>query len=122
MRRSLLGLGAACLVAVSACSEQTHHYADALELRSAAVNAGLHCTNYTPDEKPAPASSSGRCVGEPGSRFFVFKDDKTAKQQIDAAKKTMASQGYGMLYGPNWYVLTAKPGDIKDGVGGHVAG
>ena len=49
------------LLVLTACSAQTHRFDSATELRSAAVNAGLHCTGYNPTTPPAGASSSGEC-------------------------------------------------------------
>lgn len=117
----IVGTLAAATLALSGCSVETHHYSSALELRSAAVNAGLHCTNYVPNAHPAPATSAGDCVGGTPASFYVFDDDAVAKQQIKIAKTKLVGAHTKMLSGPNWYLLTADPGAVQSEVGGSIS-
>lgn len=109
------------LLVLTACSAQTHRFDTATELRSAAVNAGLHCTGYNPMTPPAGASSSGECVGGTHAIFVVYDGENAAKKAItDATGKLTGDDA--VLAGPNWYVMssTSALDGIKDSIGGDI--
>ena len=121
--RSLLALGCTAAVALSAgCSAGSHRYASAVELRSAAVNAGLHCTGYAPTALPDGAQSAGACMGGTKATFVVYGDEAAATKGAHAAQAA-AGSGMSVLHGPNWYMVAATPDidGVHDAVGGDVA-
>lgn len=119
--RKLAAILATSTLALTACASANHRYDSATELRSAAVNAGLHCTGYNPAQPPEGAASAGACVGGTPAQFVVYSDDDAAKRGVESAR-TGLEKGQGLLAGPNWYVVSrAKDvSDIKDAVGGEI--
>lgn len=120
--RRIAVLSACSLLAVAGCASGSHRYDSATELRSAAVNSGLHCTGYVPETPPVGAASSGSCVGGTKATFVVYSDDAAAKKGVDAARQALAG-GDAVLHGPNWYLVasSSEASDLKDGVGGELS-
>lgn len=112
----------ALMVSMAACASPEKRYDSALELRSAAVNAGLNCTRYNPMTPPSGAASAGHCVGSGShAEFVVYNGDDAASKGADEAQRRLGS-GDAMLVGPNWYLSAAasEVSDLHDAVGGEV--
>lgn len=120
--RRLAVLTSCSLLALAGCASSNHRYDSATELRSAAVNGGMHCTGYVPSTPPSGADSAGACVGGTKGTFVVYTKDEVAKKGIDAARATLRSDE-AVLHGPNWYLVTSakQASDLKDAVGGDVS-
>lgn len=120
--RRLIVLISGSMLAVAGCASADHRYDSAMELRSAAVNSGLHCTGYVPSTPPDGAASAGACVGGTKATFVVYSKDDAAKQGIAAARAALRSDE-AVLHGPNWYLVTSskQASDLQDGVGGDLS-
>ncbi|KLO62087.1 hypothetical protein AA983_10565 [Dermacoccus sp. PE3] len=120
--RRLAVLTSCSMLALAGCASTNHRYDSATELRSAAVNSGLHCTGYVPSTPPEGAASAGACVGGTKATFIVYTKDEDAKKGIATARAAVRSDE-AVLHGPNWYLVTSskQASDLEDAVGGDVS-
>jgi hypothetical protein len=99
-------------------------YASVVELRDAAITAGLPCRGWTQDNEAELAAESGTCAD--GVTVAVYPDDTTLavalvyELSLRLATQTVGIATFPLLVGPNWIIATLQAPELAQHLGGIV--
>ena len=110
--------------AVTFLDHRSSSYSDLLELRDAAVDAGLNCSKWERNDIPEREIQAGVCTGGDGGMLLMYTDSAKRTDDVAEMRTRLAAKGtnYTLLVRDNWVIATptGTAADLADDMGGEV--
>jgi hypothetical protein len=112
-------------VTLAGCGDGGQQYSNLLELRKAAVEAGLDCPSWNQQPTWYPQVSHSGVEGgicSENSVLVLYTDGQDPEKEIGRTivSLTDLNVGYPFLVGKNWMVNSPDAADLQDAMGGKV--